>query len=131
MTKLNTKFVETICVDSSHWMWLSDGKVWTLFTVMTEVEDETKGMKQTHNEVSPTPCLNAMKREGLVGLDNAGLALERWVAALLCTCTSIYCFSNATCTRLPKTTMVSIGQYACLKIVEVLGEVFHHHQGTL
>ena len=131
MTKLNAKFVETVTVDSSHWTWASDGKVWTLFAMMTEIENETEGMKQAHNEVSPAPCLNAMEREGSVGLNNAGFALERWVTALLCACTSVYCFSGAACARLPETAMVSIGQYACLKIVEVLGEIFHHNRGTL
>jgi len=127
MTKLNTKFVETICVDSGHWTWVSDGKVWTSFAVMTKVEDKTEGMKRTHNEVSPTPCLNSMKREGSVRLNNAGLALEGRVAALLCACTSEYCFSRATFARQPKATMMSIGKNTCLKSVEVLGEVFHHH----
>jgi hypothetical protein len=72
-----------------------------------------------------------MEREGSVSLNNAKLALEGRVAALLCACTSKYCFGSATFARQPKAAMMSIGKNACLKSVKVLGEVFHHHRGTL
>jgi hypothetical protein len=127
MTKLNTKFVETVCVDSGHWTWVSDGQIWTSFAVMTEVENKTEVMKRARTEVSPTPGLNTMEREGSVSLNDAKLALEGRVVALLCACTSKYCFGSATFAREPEAAMMSIGKNTPLESIEVLGEVFHHH----
>jgi hypothetical protein len=59
---------------------------------MTKVKNVVESMERAHQEMGSTPCLDAMKRQGLVGLDDTGFAPERQIITLFGTCTPKYCF---------------------------------------